>query len=145
MCPPRTRGQWSAQSMARLPPLWSQPACHQDRVVASGADAVLGRQVKERQGNIEERLCQMEAQLQEKSKELRWVGVLTGRPRLGRRPGWAGLVLLRRRSCLCCRVWCVALSADPGTQPQEQGQMWSPVGGGQGRGGPHVQGGHLLL
>lgn len=40
---------------------------------------------------------------------------------------------------------CVALSADPGTQPQEQGQMWSPVGGGQGPGGPHVQGGRLLL
>ena len=40
---------------------------------------------------------------------------------------------------------CVALSADPGTQPREQGQMWSPVGGGQGPGGPHVQRGCLLL
>ena len=39
----------------------------------------------------------------------------------------------------------VALSADPGTQPREQGQMWSPLGGGQGPGGPHVQGGRLLL
>ena len=27
---------------------------------------------------------------------------------------------------------CVALSADPGTQPREQGQMWSPVGCDQG-------------
>ena len=55
VCPPRTRGQWSTQSMARLPPLQSQPACRQDRVVASGADAVLGRQAGERPSSMEER------------------------------------------------------------------------------------------
>ncbi|MXQ98468.1 hypothetical protein E5288_WYG009455 [Bos mutus] len=48
----------------------SQPACRQDRVVASGADAVLGRQAGESHGSIENRLCQMEAQLEEKNKEL---------------------------------------------------------------------------
>ncbi|KAG5194840.1 hypothetical protein JEQ12_012129 [Ovis aries] len=65
-CSPRTRGPWSAQSMARLPPLRSQPACHRDRGDASGADAVLGRQAEERQGSIEERLRRMEAQLENK-------------------------------------------------------------------------------
>ena len=50
---------------ARLPPLHSQPACRQDRVVASGADTVLGRQAGERHGSIKERLRQMEAQLEE--------------------------------------------------------------------------------
>ena len=90
-CPPRTRGQWSAQSIARL---------HQDRVVARGADAVLGRQVEERHRNIKERLRQMEAQLEEKNKELLWVRVLMGRPRLGQRCGLGG----GRRSRLCHRV-----------------------------------------
>ncbi|KAI4531374.1 hypothetical protein MG293_017888 [Ovis ammon polii] len=52
--------------MARLPPLRSQPACHRDRGDASGADAVLGRQAEERQGSIEERPRQMEAQLENK-------------------------------------------------------------------------------
>ncbi|KAG5194818.1 hypothetical protein JEQ12_012107 [Ovis aries] len=65
-CSPRTRGPWSAQSMARLPPLRSQPACRRDRGDASGADAVLGRQAEERQGSIEERLRRMEAQLENK-------------------------------------------------------------------------------
>ena len=86
-CPPRPRGPWSTWSMVRLPPLRSQPACHQDRVVESGADAVLGRQVEESHGSIENRLCQMEAQLEEKNKELQRVPVLTGRQRLGRRHG----------------------------------------------------------
>ena len=72
-CPPRTRGQWSAQSMAHLPPLRLQPVCCQDRVVASGADTVLGRQMEERHRNIKERLRQMEAQLEEKNKELQCV------------------------------------------------------------------------
>ena len=58
----------------------------QDRVVGRGADAVLGRQVEERHRNIKERLRQMEAQL-EKNKELLWVRVLMGRPRLGQRCG----------------------------------------------------------
>ncbi|XP_027391711.1 liprin-alpha-1-like, partial [Bos indicus x Bos taurus] len=70
-CPPRTRGQWSAQSIARL---------RQDRVVARGADAVLGRQVEERHRNIKERLRQMEAQL-EKNKELLWVQPLKDQDR----------------------------------------------------------------
>ena len=84
-CPLKTQGPWSAQSMARLPPLWSQPACHQDRVVASGAEAVLGQQVGESHGSIEDRLYQMEAQLEEKNKELQRVPVLMGRQRLGGR------------------------------------------------------------
>ena len=83
--PPRTQGQWSAQSIARLPPLRSQPACRQDRVVASGAEAVLGQQVGESHGSIEDRLYQMEAQLEEKNKELQRVPVLMGRQRLGGR------------------------------------------------------------
>ena len=104
----------------------------------SGAEAVLGRQAGERHSSIEERERQIEAPLEEKSKELPWVPV-------GRRRGWAG------RRCLSLPLqslpWSVrvALSADPGTQPREQGHMWSPVGGGQGPVGPHVQGGHLLL
>ncbi|KAI4559229.1 hypothetical protein MJG53_017755 [Ovis ammon polii x Ovis aries] len=65
-CSRRTRGPWSAQSMARLPPLRSQPASHRDRGDASGADAVLGGQAEERQGSIEERLRRMEAQLENK-------------------------------------------------------------------------------
>ena len=75
--------------MARLPPLRSQPACRQDMVVASGADAVLGRRAGERQGSIEDRLRQMEAQLEE-NKELQRVPVLTGRRRLGGRRGLGG-------------------------------------------------------
>ena len=84
-CPPRTQGPWFAQSMARLPPLQSQPACRQDRVVVSGADAVFGRQTEERHGSMEDRLCQMEAQLEEENKELQRVPVLTGKWRLGGR------------------------------------------------------------
>ena len=84
-CPPRTQGPWFAQSMARLPPLRSQPACRQDRVVASGAEAVLAQQVGESHGSIEDRLYQMEAQLEEKNKELQRVPVLMGRQRLGGR------------------------------------------------------------
>ena len=60
------------------------------RVVASGADAVLGRQEGESHGSIENRLCQMEAQLEEKNKELQRVPVLTGRRCLGRRHGLGG-------------------------------------------------------
>ena len=138
MCPPRSRGQWSAQSMARLPPLWPQPACHQDRVGASGADAV-GLQAGERQSSIEERERQIETQLEEKSEELPWVPV-------GQSRGWAGLALpFSAAPVSVVECACVALSADPGTQPREQGQMWSPVGGCQGPGGPYVQGGRLLL
>ena len=85
-CPRRTQGTWFAQSMARLPPLRSQPACCQDRVVVSGADAVLGDR-RERHSSIEDRLRQMEAQLEAKNKELQRVPVLTGRRRLGRRHG----------------------------------------------------------
>ncbi|KAI4559232.1 hypothetical protein MJG53_017758 [Ovis ammon polii x Ovis aries] len=77
-CSRRTRGPWSAQSMARLPPLRSQPACLRDRGDASGADAVLGRQAEERQGSIEERLRRMEAQLE--NKELPQVTPLGQRP-----------------------------------------------------------------
>ena len=124
--------------MACLPPLRSQPACHQDRVAASGADAV-GLQAGERQSSIEERERQIEAQLEEKSEELPWVPV-------GQSRGWAGLALpFSAPPVSAVECACVALSADPGTQPREQGQMWSPVGGGQGPVGPHVQGGHLLL
>ena len=83
-------GPWSAQSMACLPPLRSQPACCQDRVIVRGADAVLGRQVGERHGSIEERLRKMEAQLEEKNKELQQVCVLTGRPRLSGRHSLCG-------------------------------------------------------
>ena len=93
--------------MARLPPLRSQPACRQDRVVASGADAFLGRQVEERHRNIKERLRQMEAQLEENKKELLWVRVLMGRPRPGQRRGLGG----GQFCCLCrsglCRRVCV--------------------------------------
>ena len=71
-CPPRTWGRWSTQSMVCLPPLRSQPACRQDRVVESGADAVLGGQAGESHGSMENRLCQMEAQLEE-NKELQRV------------------------------------------------------------------------
>ena len=125
--------------MARLLPLRSQPVCLQDRVVVSGAEAVLGRQGGERHSSIEERELQIEAPLEEKSKELPWVPV-------GRRRGWAGPALpLSAAPVSAVECACVALSADPGTQPREQGQMWSPVGGGQGPVGPHVQGGHLLL
>ena len=85
-CTPQPRGPWSTQSVVRLPPLRSQPACRQDRVVESGTDAVLGRQVEESHDSIENRLCQMEAQLEE-NKELQRVPVLTGRQRLGRRHG----------------------------------------------------------
>ena len=139
MWSPRTQGQWSAQSMARLPPLRSQPVCLQDRVVVSGAEAVLGRQGGERHSSIEERELQIEAPLEEKSKELPWVPV-------GRRRGWAGPALpFSAAPVSAVECVCVALSADPGTQPREQGQMWSPVGGGQGPVGPHVQEGHLLL
>ena len=84
-CPPRAQGPWSTQSMAHLPPVQSQPTCRQDRVVASGADAVLGQQVGESHGSIEDRLYQMEAQLEEKNKELQRVPVLMGRQRLGGR------------------------------------------------------------
>ena len=94
-CPPRTWGQWPAQSMARLLPLQSQPTCRQDRVTVSGADAVLGRQAEERHGNIEERLRQMEAQLEEKNQELQRVRVPAGSPRLGRRPSLPSSV------CVC--------------------------------------------
>ena len=72
MCTPRPWGPWSAQSMACLPPLPSQPACHQDRVIERGADAVLCRQAGETR-NIDERLRQMEPQLEEKNKELQRV------------------------------------------------------------------------
>ena len=71
MCPPRPWGPWSAQSMACLPPLPSQPASHQDRVAESRADAVLCQQAGETH-NIEERLRQMEPQLEE-NKELQRV------------------------------------------------------------------------
>ena len=136
---PANPGPVVAQSMARLPPLRSQPACRQDRVVVSGAEAVLGRQAGERHSSIEERELQIEAPLEEKSKELPWVPV-------GRRPGWVGPVLpFSAAPVSAVECVCVALSADPGTQPREQGQMWSPVGGGQGPVGPHVQEGHLLL
>ena len=67
---PANPGPWSAQSMAHLPPLQSQPVCRQDRVVANGADAVFGRQAAERHSSIEDRLRQMEAQLEEENKEL---------------------------------------------------------------------------
>ena len=87
---PANQGPWSAQSTARLLPLPSQWACCQDRVVASGADAVLCRQAGEGHGNIQERLRQMEAQLEEKNKELQRVHVLTGRWRLGGRRGLGG-------------------------------------------------------
>ena len=83
--------------MARLPPLRSQPACRQDRVVASGADAVLGRRAGESQGSIEDRLRQMEAQLEE-NKELQRVPVLTGRRPLG---GASAAFLRRSRLCVC--------------------------------------------
>ena len=86
-CPPRTQGLWFAQSMACLPPLRSQPACCQDSVVVRGAHAVLGRQAGERHSSIEDRLHQMEAQLEEKNKELQRVPVLTGRWHLGGRRG----------------------------------------------------------
>lgn len=86
--------------MVCLPPLRSQPACRQDRVVESGADAVLGGQAGESHGSMENRLCQMEAQLEEKNKELLWVRVLMGRPRLGQRCGLGG----GRGSRLCHRV-----------------------------------------
>lgn len=49
---------------------------------------------------MENRLCQMEAQLEEKNKELLWVRVLMGRPRLGQRCGLGG----GRGSRLCHRV-----------------------------------------
>ena len=87
-CSRRTRGPWSAQSLARLPPLRSQPACLRDRGDASGADAVLRRQAEERQGSIEERLRRMEAQLE--NKELQQVRVLPGRQRLRGRRGLGG-------------------------------------------------------
>ncbi|XP_060267532.1 LOW QUALITY PROTEIN: liprin-alpha-1-like [Ovis aries] len=106
--------------MARLPPLWSQPACRQDRVGASGADAV-GLQAGERQSSIEERERQIEAQLEEKSEELPWVPV-------GQSRDWAGLALpFSAAPVSAVECACVALSADPGTQPREQGQMWSPA------------------
>ena len=88
-CPSRTWGPWSTQSMVCLPPLRSQPACRQDRVIESGADAVLGGQAGESRGSMENRLCQMEAQLEE-NKELQRVPVLTGRRRLGGRRGLGG-------------------------------------------------------
>ncbi|DAA22830.1 TPA: PTPRF interacting protein alpha 1-like [Bos taurus] len=69
MAPQRVQG---TASIARL---------HQDRVVARGADAVLGRQVEERHHNIKERLRQMEAQLEEKNKELLWVQPLKDQDR----------------------------------------------------------------
>ena len=80
-------GPWSAQSMAHLPPLQSQPVCRQDRVVANGADAVFGRQAAERHSSIKDRLRQMEAQLEEENKELQRVPMLTGRRPLGGRRG----------------------------------------------------------
>ncbi|OWK17519.1 hypothetical protein Celaphus_00013147 [Cervus elaphus hippelaphus] len=63
--------------------VWNQVL---DGVAASGTDAVLGRQAEERHGNIEERLRQMEAQLEEKNQELQRVRVPAGRTRLGCRP-----------------------------------------------------------
>ena len=56
--------------------------------------------MEERHRNIKERLRQMEAQLEEKNKELLWVRVLMGRPRLGQRCGLGG----GRGSRLCHRV-----------------------------------------
>ena len=65
---------------------------------------------------------------------------------MGQRRGWAGPALpFSAAPVSAVQCACVALSAAPGTQPREQGQMWSLVGGGQGPGGPHVQGGRLLL
>ena len=88
----------------------------------------------------------MEAQLEENKKELLWVRVLMGRPRPGQRRGLGGAsAAFSAAPVSAIECVCVALSADPGTQPREQGQMWSPVGGGQGPGGPHVQRGCLLL
>ena len=83
--PPGNPGPWSAQSMDHLRPLQSQPVCSEDRVVENGADAVFGRQTEERHGSMEDRLCQMEAQLEEENKELQRVPVLTGKWRLGGR------------------------------------------------------------
>ena len=116
-CPLQTQGPWSAQSMARLPPLRSQPACCQDRVLASGADAVLCQQAGEKHNSTEARLCQMEAQLEEKNKELQRVHLLTGRQCLGRRHSLGGAsAAFLHHSRLCHRVCaCVASSADPGT------------------------------
>ena len=94
---------------------------------------------RERDSSIEERERQIEAQLEEKSEELPWVPV-------GQSRGWAGLALPFSAALVSAgECACVALSADPGTQPREQGQMWSPVGGCQGPGCPYVQGGRLLL
>ena len=57
---------------------------------------------------------------------------------MGRRRGWAGPALpFSAAPVSAVQCACVALSAAPGTQPREQGQMWSLVGGGQvARGSP---------
>ena len=53
-------------------------------------DAVLGRQAGQSHGSIEDRLRQMEAQMEEKIKELQRVPVLTGKLCLGRRHDLGG-------------------------------------------------------
>lgn len=71
------------------------------RGAASGTDPVLGRQAEERHGNIEERLRQMEAQLEEKNQELQRVRVLAGRLRLGRHHLSLPLPSLPSSVCVC--------------------------------------------
>ena len=64
---------------------------------------------RERHSSIEDRLRQMEAQLEAKNKELQRVPVLTGRRHLGRRRGLGGgqhclsppLPSLASSVCLC--------------------------------------------
>ncbi|KAG5194835.1 hypothetical protein JEQ12_012124 [Ovis aries] len=118
-CSRRTRGPWSAQSMARLPPLRSQPACHRDRGDASGADAVLGRQAEERQGSIEERLRRMEAQLE--NKELQQDQLILNLETLR-----AELEQTRLRGA----PFHHGQAAPPGSSPQRcrvgQGPVWRP-------------------
>lgn len=113
-CPPRTRGQWPAQSMARLPPLLSQPTCRSPRAVRTGS---------------------LRAGLTLFLADRRRRGTATSRRGCGRwRPSWRR----RTRSCSGCvcrrggRVWAAAPSTGECVRVWPHLLVWAPASSGAG-------------